>query len=130
MGSKMDPSTLPHKWSLRGGFELLVYDKNKKEGRSKAKNYGTVTEMGHTTKGKLDNKADQVFMMLKTNKQEEDDAPYGVQLLLMDIKELNSDLKSAYNKNLPASPTLLQVASKLCCPCPIGCPRCMCCCDR
>ena len=77
MGSKMDPSTLPHKWSLQGGFELLVYDKNKKEGRSKAKNYGTVTEMGHTTKGKLENKADQVFLMLKTNKQEADEALMG-----------------------------------------------------
>ena len=130
MGSKMDPTTLPHKWALRGGFELLVFDKNKKEGRSKAKNYGSVTEMAHTTKGRIDSKADQVIMMLKTNKQEADDAPYGVQLLLVDFKDLSSDLKAAYNKGLVASPTLPQIASKLCCPCPIGCPRCMCCCDR
>jgi len=122
MGSKMDPSTLPHKWSLRGGFELVVFEKTKKESRTKVKVLGTVTEMGHTTKGKVENKADQVFMLLKTNKQEADEAPYGVQLLLMDIKDLNSDLKTAYNKNLTASPTLAQIASKLCCPCPIGLP--------
>ena len=122
MGSKMDPSTLPHKWSLRGGFELVVFEKTKKDARTKVKVLGTVTEMGHTTKGKVENKADQVIMRLKTNKQEADDAPYGVQLLLMDIKELNSDLKAAYNKGLVASPTLPQIASKLCCPCPIGLP--------
>ena len=122
MGSKMDPTTLPHKWSLRGGFELVVFEKTKKDARTKVKVLGTVTEMGHTTKGKVENKADQVIMMLKTNKQEADEAPYGVQLLLMDIKDLNSDLKTAYHKNLTASPTLAQVASKLCCPCPIGLP--------
>ena len=70
MGSKMDPSTLPHKWSLRGGFELVVFEKTKKESRTKVKVLGTVTEMGHTTKGKVENKADQVIMMLKTNHQE------------------------------------------------------------
>ena len=122
MGSKMDPSTLPHKWALRGGFELVVFEKTKKDTRTKVKVLGTVTEMGHTTKGKVENKADQVIMMLKTNKQEADDAPYGVQLLLVDFKDLNSDLKAAYNKGLAASPTLPQVASKLCCPCPIGLP--------
>ena len=122
MVSKMDPSTLPLKWTLWGGFELVVHEPTKKGARQKVKKLGTVTEMGHTTKGKVENKADQVIMLLKTNKQEADEAPYGVQLLLMDIKDLNSDLKTAYSKNLTASPTLAQVASKLCRPCPIGLP--------
>ena len=122
MVSKMDPSTLPLKWTLRHGFELVVHEPTKKGTRPKVKMLGTVTEMGHTTKGKVDNKADQVIMMLKTNHQEEDAAPYGLQLLLMDFKDLNSDLKSAYYKNLPASPTLAQSACKLCCPFPIGLP--------
>ena len=71
----------------------------------------------------------EVIMMARTSTQDEDAAPYGLQLTLVDFMELNSDLKAAWSKNLAASPTLSQVASQLLCLLlvPVD-PRCMSCC--
>ena len=51
-------------------------------------------------------------MLLNTSTQEENAAPYSLQVSLLDYKGLNTDLLAAVRKGLPATPTLIQLARK------------------
>ena len=50
-----------------------------------------------TQQGRVGNKVGQVIMLLRTSTQEADAAPYGLQLMLVDFEDLNSEFKAAYS---------------------------------
>jgi len=112
MASKANPAALLKGWRLLKGFELVVLEAQTKSSRGKTKSMGTVSEMRDTEKGKVELKTDQVLMLLNTTSQEENAAPYALQVSLLDYTRLNSDLLSAVRKGLPANPSLIQVARK------------------
>ena len=132
MVSKVDPSTLWLKWSLRGDFELHVHVPAPDGQSGTVDHLGTVTQMGPMTPlspGTDENKALELIMLVRTSTQEADAAPYGLQLTLVDFSDLNSDLKAACSKTVAASPSLYQVASQLLCFLLAQVdPRCMSCC--
>ena len=76
------------------------------------KKYGTVVDIRDTEKGKVENKSDQVLMLITTTTMKENAQPLALQVALLDFKGLDKDIITAYNKKLPASPTLIQIARK------------------
>ena len=94
MSKGTDPATLLLKWRLQGGFDARVEEPPPKTGRTKSKKLGVVVTMADTQKGKVEGKTDLVLRLLATNKQDEDDPPYALQVSLLDYWQLNSDLLS------------------------------------
>jgi hypothetical protein len=118
MAAKANPLALLSNWKLQGAFDLAVLQAPASNGaRSKTKLLGTVANVAHTAKGKVENKTDQVLFLLHTTKQEEAEAPYSLQVAKLDLSSLRSDLLAEYKKGLPAKPSLSQIARK-CVPCP------------
>ena len=97
MSKGNNPATLLLKWRLIEGFDALV-EEPAKAGKSRSKKLGTVVTMADTQKGKVEGKTDVVLMLLTTNKQDEDDPPYALQVSLLDYSQLNSDLLSQVKK--------------------------------
>ena len=124
--ARNDPSALLNTWTLQRGFEMTVTEESTTGGRARTKRYGVVTEMRDTEKGKVGNKTGQVLMLITTNKQDAEAPPYALQAKLLDFKGLATDLLTSYRKELPAKPTLIQIARKhaLCVSCP-GHPLCV-----
>ena len=112
MASRADPSALLLRWKLTEGFEVVVCQPVTKEARPKLKKYGTVVDIRDTEKGKVENKSDQVLMLITTTTMKENAQPLALQVALLDFKGLDKDIITAYNKKLPASPTLIQIARK------------------
>ena len=112
MVSKADPSALLLKWKLTEGFEVVVCQAVAAGARPKLKKYGTVVDIRDTEKGKVENKTDQVLMLLTTSMMKDDAPPYALQVALLDFKGLDKDILTAYHKKLPATPTLIQIARK------------------
>ena len=112
MAAKANPSALLKSWRFSKGFELMVVEAPTKNTREKIKRLKTVTEMRDTEKGRVELKTDQVLMLLNTSTQEENAAPYSLQVCLLDYKALNTDLLASIRKGLPAAPSLIQVARK------------------
>ena len=67
-----------------------------------------------TGKGKVENKTDQLLMLLATTTQEAKEAPYALQFAKLTWSGLCPDLVEAVKKGLPNKPTPTQVASKPC----------------
>ena len=111
MPAKADPSTLPHQWELRGGFELTVVQEPT-SGRAKRKLLGTVIAWHDTEKGQVDNKRDQVLCHLHTSKQEPEAAPYALQASKLDWSALSKDLLKEVKKVVTAQSTLIQISRK------------------
>ena len=112
MSKGSNPATLLLKWRLIEGFDARVEEPATKPGKSRSKKLGTVVTMADTQKGKVEGKTDVVLMLITTNKQDEDDPPYALQVSLLDYSQLNSDLLSQVKKGLAADATPIQVARK------------------
>ena len=112
MASRADPSALLLRWKMSEGFEVAFHQAVATGARAKLKKMGTVVDIRDTEKGKVENKTDQVLMLLTTSMMKEDAPPYALQVALLDFKGLDKDILTAYNKKLPATPTLIQIARK------------------
>ena len=112
MASRADPSALLLRWKMTEGFEVAVCQPVKADARPKLKKYGTVVDIRDTEKGKVKNKSDQVLMLITTSTMSKSAQPLALQVALLDFKGLDKDIITAYNKKLPASPTLIQIARK------------------
>ena len=105
MAGTANPSALLLKWKLVEGFEMVFIQPPKGTGRGKTRKMGTVANIRDTGKGKVDNRTDQVLMLVTTTTMEENEAPYALQVALLDFKGLHKDILAMYNRKLPAAPT-------------------------
>ena len=114
MAGKANPSALLLSWHLQDAFEVVIHEAGKAGARARTKRHGQVQSMRITEKGKVENKTDQVLLLLTTTTQDEKEAPYALQAAKMTWSELRPDLVAGVKKGLPTKPTLMQVASKPC----------------
>ena len=112
MAAKADTSALLLPWKLQGPFDLVVIQAAPSGGRTKNKLMGTVSDIHDTEKGRVENKTNQVLMLLQTTKQAEHAAPYALQVANLDFSGLRKDLLTEYKKKLPDKPSLIQIARK------------------
>ena len=82
--------------------------------RTMRKKHGTVQNMRITEKGKVENKTDQLLMLVTTTTQDAKEAPYALQAAKLTWSELRPDLVAAVKKGLVNKPSLMQLASKPC----------------
>ena len=100
MASRADPSALLLRWKLTEGFEVVVCQAVAAGARPTLKKYGTVVDIRDTEKGKVENKSDQVLMLITTSTMSKSAQPLALQVALLDFKGLNTDIITAYNKKL------------------------------
>ncbi len=111
---KSNPSALLLSWHLQGAFEVVFQEDAKPNQRVRKKKHGQLQSMRVTEKGRVENKTDQVLMMLTTTTQDDGDAPFALQVAKLNWLELRHDLLVDLKKGLQKQPTLVQLASKLC----------------
>ena len=114
MAGKANPSGLLLTWHLQDAFEVHIQEAGKPGARVRKKSHGTVQSMRITEKGKVENKTDQLLMLLTTTTQDAKAAPYALQFGKLTWSGLRPDLLEAVKKGLVSKPTPKQVASKLC----------------
>lgn len=112
MVSKADPSSILLRWRMTDGFQVAFYQPVPTGARPKLRKMGTAVDIRDTEKGKVENKSDQVLMLLTTSTMKEHAPPYALQVALLDFSGLDKDILAAYHKKLPAKPTLIQIARK------------------
>ena len=95
---------------MKGAFEVVVLEPLVEGARQRSKKYGQVSDMRFTEKGKVENKPEQVLMMLGTTAQEEDSAPLALQMAKLNYSGLRADLLKECKKGLPAKHSLIQLA--------------------
>ena len=114
MAGKANPSGLLLSWHLQDAFEVVIQEAAKSGARTRTKKHGTVQNMRITEKGKVENKTDQLLMLVTTTTQDAKEAPYALQFGKLTWSGLRPDLLEAVKKGLVSKPTPKQVASKLC----------------
>ena len=114
MAGTANPSALLLSWTLQEPFDVVINEAGKPGARPRTKRHGQAQNMRITEKGKVENKTDQVLLLLTTTTQDKKEAPYALQAAKMTWTELRPDLVAAMKKGLPNKPTLTQVASKPC----------------
>ena len=112
MTVKHNPIVLHSSWHLKEDFEVNVLENVAAGTRQRTKRYGSVSDMHFTEKGRVDNKTDQVLMLLSTTTQKEDDPPFGLQMAKLTYSGLRHDLLAKLQKALPPKPSFAQVARK------------------
>ena len=114
MAGKANPSGLLLSWHLQEAFEVVFHEPTKSGQRTRTKRHGTVQSMRITEKGKVENKTDQLLMLVTTSTQDAKEAPYALQAAKLTWSELRPDLVAAVKKGLVNKPPLTQLASKPC----------------
>ena len=74
MAGKANPSGLLLSWHLQDAFEVVIQEAVKPGARTRTKKHGTVQNMRITEKGKVENKTDQLLMLVSTTTQESKEA--------------------------------------------------------
>jgi hypothetical protein len=110
MAGKANPSALLLSWHLQEAFEVVIHEAGKPGARPRTKRHGQAQNMRITEKGKVENKTDQLLMLLTTTTQDAKEAPYALQFAKLTWSGLRPD---AVKKGLPNKPTPMQVASSL-----------------
>ena len=112
MAGKHNPIALHSSWHLKEDFDVTVLENVAVGTRQRTKKYGNVSDMRFTEKGRVDNKTDQVLMLLSTTTQKEDEPPFAFQVAKLTYTGLRHDLLAKLQKALPAKPTFAQLARK------------------
>ena len=93
---------------LQDAFEVVFQEDVKAGARVRKKKHGQVQNMQITENGKVENKTDQVLLMVSTTTQDDERPFYALQARKLTWSELRPDLLAAVKKGLPKQPTLTQ----------------------
>ena len=75
MAGRHNPIALLSSWHLKDDFVFTVLENVAVGTRQRTKLYGNVSDMRFTEKGRVENKTDQVLLLLSTTTQNADDPP-------------------------------------------------------
>lgn len=114
MAGKANPSTLLLSWQLLNGFDVIIHEEPKAGARQRSKRLGQLLDMRITEKGRVENKTDQVLVLVSTKSQNDDDPPFALQMAKLNYAALHPDLLAAVKKGQVKKPSLVQLASKSC----------------
>ena len=109
---KHNPIALHSSWHLKEDFDVTVLENVANGTRQRTKKYGNVSDMRFTEKGRVDNKTDQVLMLLSTTTQKDDDPPFALQMAKLTYSGLRHDILAKLQKSLPQKRSFAQVARK------------------